>query len=214
MNYTDAMTKHRGIACATTPLIIGSVIACGCADNANQRLTIGESIPLASFPPDVIEMKLDENGEPLPPQRPADDLPTVMGLDRSNFAPHVYAVPIDGTRHEAHGSDRLALPRETARQRGEFPTALTALETGGNRSTRWQIAEAFAQPLYAATGIVTSVVVSSSGAKTSPTDLFERAPTPADAVQTGVIHTPLEQAAGSPTTEETTDAADDVSGDS
>ncbi|MEL6312375.1 MAG: hypothetical protein AAFQ17_08460 [Pseudomonadota bacterium] len=215
-NYTDRMTNNRVAASTSLALAfgLGLVTTVGCADNKNQRLTISDSIPLASFPPEVIEISLDENGNPLPPVPPADDRPTALGLDRSNFEPLVYTVPIDGTRHEAHGFDRLALTSETARQRGEFPTATSALETGGNSSTRWQVAEVFAQPFYAATGIVTSLIVSSSGARVSPSGLYERAPSPADPVRSGVIHTPLEEAADESATEETMDAADNVSGDS
>lgn len=184
------MTRNAN---ATTALSIAfaAVLTTGCADNANQRLTVGDSIPLASFPPEVVEVQLDQDGNPLPPAPPADDPATARGLDRSNFAPIVYHVPIDGTRHEFHGWDHLALTNETARQRGEFPTATSALETGGNASTRRQIVEAFAQPVYAAGGIASSLLVSSSGARTSPAGLWERAPLPADPTRTGVSHAPM-----------------------
>ncbi len=186
------MTNHQG-----DPARIGAALAAtallltGCTDNKNLRLTIGDSIPLESFPPEVVEVQLDESGNPLPQTPPADDQATARGLDRSNFAPIVYHVPIDGTRHEAHGIDRLPLTNETARQRGEFPTATSALETGGPSSTRRQIAEALLQPVYVVGGVVSSLIVSSSGARTSPAGLSERAPGPTDPMRAGVIHEPI-----------------------
>lgn len=190
----------------STTLALCTLVATGCTNNANQRLTIGDDIPLASFPPQVVEVQLDEAGEPLPPAQPADDTPTALGLDRSNFEPLMYRVPIDGTRHEFHGRDRLALTNETARQRGEFPTAVTALETGSNASTRRQTLEVLAQPIYAAGGVVTSLLVSSSGAMVSPSGLYERAPSPADPLRPGLIHTPVQRPAGDSTSEPAQDA--------
>lgn len=181
-------TRTTAAACAALGLLAAA--STGCTDNANHRLTIGDSIALASFPPEVVEIQLDESGNPLPPEQPADDQATALGLDRSNFEPIVYHVPVDGTRHEFHGFDRLALTSETARQRGEFPTSTSALETGTNASTRRQIVEMLAQPAYAATGIVTNLIISTSGGRTSPSDLHERAPSPGDPMKQGVIHDP------------------------
>ncbi len=192
------MTRPLAAVLAAATL---ALLASGCTENRNQRITIGSDVPLASFPPEVIEPELDQDGNPVPPTPPADDAATARGLDRSNFEPLVYRVPIDGTRHELHGIDRLAWPSETARQRGEFPTVITALETGSGPSTRSQALEILAQPVIAAGGLLfhsAGLIYPEwlaghfiSGTVESQRPLWERAPVPADPERQGLRHLPL-----------------------
>lgn len=175
-----------------------AVASIGCVENRNLRLAISDDVALDSFPPRVVETTIDASGEAVLPPPPADDEPTIKGLDRSGFTPFRYRVPIDGTRHEYAGRDHLAYPSRTARQRGEFPTAVSALETGGPGSTRDQVIEVALQPvvgtisagwrgvalLWPETLLATVV----SGSASSPGDLFERVPQASQSVGTGVIH--------------------------
>lgn len=169
----------------------------GCVDNANQRLLIGDDVTLASLPPEVVEPTINEDGMAVAPEPPADDAPTATGLDRSNFEPVTYRVPIDGTRHEFHGFDELSLTSETARQRGEYPTALTALETGGTSSSRDQAFEILLQPAFVAVdagyhgiGLLWPEWLAAhfvSGTVSSP-EGYERAPAPSDPAGPGVLY--------------------------
>lgn len=184
----------------TRTLALLAAVGClsGCVDNRNQRLYIGQDGSLASIPPEVAEPTLDQDGNPADPELPTSDETTLTGLSRDHFEPTVYRVPIDGTAHELHGIDRLAWPSETARQRGEFPTATSALETGGNPSTRDQVLEAAAQPFIAAGGVLFHTVALVypeflaahfiSGTRSSPSGLYERAPAPSPTDRLGVIH--------------------------
>lgn len=59
--------------------------------------------------------------------------PSVVGLDRSNWATTDLGQPVDGVAHRPLYAKRVQFAGRTARQRGEYPNAETALElTGGS----------------------------------------------------------------------------------
>ncbi len=107
----------------------GACLIGGCAPNAaNDRMWLGDGV--------VVE------GAALEPT------PGAPGLDREKWAKTTVVVPVDGTAHSPTYTGWWHLP-ETARERGEYPTALTALETGdGYQATRR--VEAAASPVIAA----------------------------------------------------------------
>ncbi len=61
-----------------------------------------------------------------------DDRPSLWSLTRENWEPMVFAVPPDGVASRRTYAHERFLTRETARQRGDYPTQLTATELGGD----------------------------------------------------------------------------------
>ena len=88
----------------------------GCTHEANDALRLGESAVLPVF---------QNNPHQLPPAGPS-----VTGLDRSNWEPMVYVIPVSGVAHSPQYAPPVYDRDILARQRGDFPTALTALELG------------------------------------------------------------------------------------
>lgn len=98
-----------------------------CVD-ANNRLTIGDDLKLEALygPQPLVE---SETG-PAPAAafiRP-DDAPSVTSLNRDNWEGRTLEVPVDYTRHRPHYRIPWQFADRTARERGEAPTAETALE--------------------------------------------------------------------------------------
>ncbi|MCC7387668.1 MAG: hypothetical protein IT431_02765 [Phycisphaerales bacterium] len=88
----------------------------GCTHEANDALRLGECAVLPAF---------QNNPHQLPPAGPS-----VTGLDRSNWEPMVYVIPVSGVAHSPQYAPPVFDRDILARQRGDFPTALTALELG------------------------------------------------------------------------------------
>lgn len=142
------MTTHTRRSLAIIAAAATGVMLTACASDDNRRLTIGDDVTLRSLPPTVPEPILDDRGEPVARPAPADDQPSLAGLDRSNFEPIVFAVPIDGSRHQPEVTEPFRLTDETPRHRGEFPTATSALIEPS--SSGWTTAgEVLIAPLWA-----------------------------------------------------------------
>src|SRR6476660_3823996 len=88
-----------------TPLIITSLLACalgnggGCALPKNDRIQLGDepngSVMLESFTRQEVK---PAEGEPIGPPLVAVE-PSVVDMDRTNWAPERALVPLDGTWH-------------------------------------------------------------------------------------------------------------------
>lgn len=161
-------------------VVIGVGLLTGCSANENLRLNLGRDVSLSSLPPPVAEPGLDADGNPLPFPALADDTPSVQGLNRSGFAPVDFVLPIDGTRHEPHGTRRMLIGDETARRRGEFPTAVSALDDGTEASPGSRALEIALMPLwvtYDAAALIPRLVFTPfAGQGQSPRELTGRTP--------------------------------------
>ncbi|HLO39869.1 MAG TPA: hypothetical protein VK176_02510 [Phycisphaerales bacterium] len=140
----QAVSTVHTVAMATcTTFILGGCVA------ENDRLTVGHEVELEAFTPD------EPRFERLAPTTVSPDKPfpafpagdhSVKSMDRSNWTEQTVLVPVDGTAHRPTYAESVELKNSTARQRGEFPTALSALElTGG--FTDEQLVETFTTPL-------------------------------------------------------------------
>jgi hypothetical protein len=115
----------------------------GCISPQNDRITMGRSVRLEAFAPSTVPAA-DASTPAL-----TEQTPTLTGIDRSNWAPTVIAQPVDGTAHNPVYAQHVHYADKTARQRREYPTALSALELAGGSEGDQQL-EALVNPLWAA----------------------------------------------------------------
>ena len=123
------------LLCAAAPLT-------GCNTSMNERTWIGQHENDAKGGLVLIDMLRPDDR----PEAPAvDDGPSLVSLERTNWAPTVVVSPVDGVAaHRAYASESH-LTRATARQRGDHPTALSALDLSGRtRVVQW--AESWSNP--------------------------------------------------------------------
>jgi hypothetical protein len=92
----------------------------GCVSPDNDRITIGHELRTGSF-----------QTAALPEPVAQVQTPSVTGIDRSNWARTDFSIPVDGTVHHPTYAKRVIVADRTARQRGQYPTASTALELWG-----------------------------------------------------------------------------------
>ena len=109
------MTRHT----LSLVVLLGAAAALtGCTNSHNDRLRFGEAGAIPAFATDA------------PEGFEGDTYRSVTGLDRSDWEPVVFAVPVHGTAHQPtyapSAFDLGTLPR----QRGEYPTAETSLDLG------------------------------------------------------------------------------------
>lgn len=86
----------------------------GCTHESNDRHRLGESGTLPAF---------TVSPHTLPPINPG-----ITGLDRDNWEPITLLIPVNGTAHQPTYTTSAFDTATLARQRGEFPTAESALE--------------------------------------------------------------------------------------
>ncbi|MCK6476626.1 MAG: hypothetical protein L6Q35_07320 [Phycisphaerales bacterium] len=141
-----ACPTQRPVAAATA-VGLASLAAClpACVDD-NKRITLGHDVALEAFSPERQGI-LSEN----PPQPGPNDPAIVPGstpvpIDRSAWSRQVFMVPVDGTGHRPTYAHAIVLKNDTARQRGEFPNALSALELDAG-FTDEQVTETLTTPL-------------------------------------------------------------------
>lgn len=112
---------------STVPLIAIALSLTGCAVEDNYRLAVGDSVPLQALPPVVADERTGMIGSSDHDAIPGDG-PSIVGLDRGNFEPVQFLVPIDKTYHHPHYTLPITTLDSQARQRGEFPTHESVLE--------------------------------------------------------------------------------------
>ncbi len=134
-----------------TKLFLGAAAALallgGCVAQQNDRLTLGRSVRLEAFYPPAATPA--EAGAAVLPEQ----TPTLTSVWRDNWQRTVIHSPVDGTAHQPVYAKRLAMTESTARQRREYPTALSALELTNGSEPEQQL-EALANPLYALADVV------------------------------------------------------------
>lgn len=160
----------------TTPCLLLTLIPlAGCVDQ-NARSVLGDSTPVES---------LAES--PAVPSTFTDDPPSLTSLSRDHWPATEVLVPVDGVGHRPtyRGQPPYALHR-LPRQRGEFPTAETALDLDGHPSRvlgAENATETVAAPLGAAVDAVLIpprlIVEPQWTTQRSPAWSFQRWPGPA-----------------------------------
>jgi hypothetical protein len=136
----------RTIAAAAT------LIAAACSQPLNTAPVLDRSVPLDTITPwpSVYASEIP----PLPPVELGEER-SVVSVERRNWEPTLFLVPVAGVRHLPHyTSEAPVLAHETARQRGEYPTIRNCLEMGTTRSDHLQACEFLLQPFYCAGQVV------------------------------------------------------------
>ncbi len=121
----------------------------GCGTNSyNRELTLGNRVELEAVTPGVPRGL----AAPLPerPDRPSLNPAT---LDRADWSQRLVLVPIDGTTHRPNYSDRLEAANLIARDRGEFPTIDSAIDTSVQGSATQKIVEGVRGPFHSAVSL-------------------------------------------------------------
>lgn len=150
-------------------LAIPAILAPGaCAPVNNARLSVGGAVlPAIDGSQPVNEPLIEATG------------PSLGRIDRADWNERAYLVMQDGTRH--HPRLTTGGPRYTdaiPRQRGEYPTAMSALDLSADHGA--QFWEAVAAPFWAATDVVLfiprAILNGGPGAVVaSPDRVYERA---------------------------------------
>ncbi len=96
-----------------------AALAAGCAGPLNDQIGLTSAEPLPAL-----------SAEPAPDAPSAE--PSLDGLDRSHWPTRMVAVPVRQVEHWPTYTRNIYLSNTTARQRGEFPTADSALEGGAS----------------------------------------------------------------------------------
>ncbi len=140
---------HSSHALPAATIAAATALLAGCVSE-NDRLTLGHEVELEVFSPD--RPGIMEGQTPLTTPASAQYAAfehgprAPIGIDRSGWSPTPFVVPVDGTGHRPTYAVSLQMKNSTARQRGEFPTALSALElTGGY--TDEQLVESLDSPV-------------------------------------------------------------------
>jgi hypothetical protein len=133
----------KTVAVATLGASIGLVG--GCSTSMNERPWLGQTENMARGGVVYLEVV----AAPERPEHPlVDDPPSLTSLDRSGWRPVAVVVPVDGVASRRTYAYEQLLTVSTARQRGDFPTEISALElSGGTRQV--QALEGLANPLTA-----------------------------------------------------------------
>ncbi len=107
------------------PVVLAGAVftTVGCV-SYNERSTIGDGRD--AFHPEA----LTETTRP--DTQLQDDPPSTVTLERDSWGTQRIVVPVDGVAHLPRWATNSGTNRETARQRGDFPTALSALELTGS----------------------------------------------------------------------------------
>jgi hypothetical protein len=176
--------------------MLGTALAAGCAAPDNDRLSLGTSAD------PVVVLPAIEQGPALTDATG----PSITSLDRSAWAQADFVVPNDATEHYPHFT-RLQprYDKGTARARGAYPTAQTALEQEGSFGSIF--AESIAWPGYVAGDTVMIIPRAVDPDQNSPMTHYERAPGwTEDASASGAVPTDVTRTAPATATPRATKA--------
>lgn len=139
--------QSRSIALVRCTVTTGALfVSAGCS-SSNARDSIGDPrVSSAASQPVTVSAFTAAPAETLPPIQ--GDGPSLTGMSRAHWEPIAVAVPVDGTNHRYTYARERILTDQTARQRGRFPTPLSALDQTGRTDTL-QLKEAGLAPLSA-----------------------------------------------------------------
>ncbi len=159
------MQKMFRIKSVCVMVAAGAVAGSGCMRDANSRLTLGYE----GEGNGIVSLQGVSDG----PVLVEAEAPSVMGLDRSHWEDRVVLVPNDGVFTYPHLTRLEPLYDDsTARSRGEFPTALSALETDGDMGS--QVWEGVAWPGWVVMDLVLAIPRAFAPPVASPVDGYER----------------------------------------
>jgi hypothetical protein len=114
----------------TVLILAAAMPLAGCVTPENDRSTVGRTVRLEALTAAPQPAGTDIS---VPVGAMIVQEPSLVGLDRANWQPSLIHVPVDGTAHRPVYAKRVHLANRTARQRGEYPNAETALQlTGGS----------------------------------------------------------------------------------
>ena len=142
------MLTHCTIhAVLATPFSLGTLaVLCGCGTPSyNRENTIGDLVELESITQGV------PRGLAAPiPERP--DKPSLRPgtLDRNHWSQRLVIVPIDGTTHRPTYATRVDEADLIPRQRGEFPTPASVIDTSIRSNATQQAFEGLVAPFHSA----------------------------------------------------------------
>ncbi|MFO0857088.1 MAG: hypothetical protein U0640_07005 [Phycisphaerales bacterium] len=129
-------------------LVAGSVVGSamsGCTAAGNSRPEVGDA-RFGQSRSVLVRSMSDYNARP--EEKFSSDSPSVSGLSRAHWQPTTVIVPVDGVEGYPRYTREHPQALATARQRGEYPTEMTALELSGDTySQRWN--EALESPAWA-----------------------------------------------------------------
>jgi hypothetical protein len=101
-------------------IILSALAMAGCVNSRNDRMAVGEDLRLEA---------ISAQPRPAPPSASEQVLaPSLTGISRANWSKTLILVPVDGTVHYPIYARRVFWADQTARQRGEYPTAYNSLE--------------------------------------------------------------------------------------
>lgn len=115
----------------------------GCRATGNDRTSLGGSTLHNGVTLSVIHGagERDEAGR-------TDDQASLQGLSRTAWARQTVVIPVEGTNAYRRYSRNYQITETTSRQRGDFPTPMSALELSGKTGDE-QFVEALASGPYA-----------------------------------------------------------------
>lgn len=120
----------------------------GCAGQLNSGMVVGDPLkPSQQYaPPSIVAPAGEaraESGSGEVAER------SVTSLDRSDWTGMRVNVPNDVPMHQPRYTENVEFDRSTARNRGDYPTATSALDTVSSKSEDLQIKEAVFAPFIA-----------------------------------------------------------------
>lgn len=123
----------------------------GCTGEVNHSSGLGGGVELETF---------SDRTPVLPPPGPNGDGPSIVGIDRDNWPTRTVLAPAGNVEHYPTYTSGLAprYARDLPRQRGEFPTEDSALDTWTGRSRLPLATEGLAAPFYAGFDILAAPV--------------------------------------------------------
>lgn len=146
MNQSETFRRSTGAGIFALAACVCSLS--GCVES-NSRNRVGDDITLPAFQPGSRVLSSEDA------QR-ADDTASLTSLDRSGWEPVAITVPVDGVRHRPEYRFFAPVgPSDLGRQRGEYPTAISALDLDGGRpSSRARFFESILTPIHASIELV------------------------------------------------------------
>jgi hypothetical protein len=122
---SHVLKNHRFL---TVTGVLTLALLSGCSTTMNERPWIGQTENNARGGAVYLEMV---QGEERPEAPLTNDGPSLVSLSRDNWVPVVFTVPVDGVASRRAYTYQVTYADATARQRGQHPTPLSALELSG-----------------------------------------------------------------------------------
>lgn len=126
-------------------LLLAAAMAGACVAPADNRTGVGD------WQPEALTATEQTAYAKIDPNKP--DQPSLTGVDRNNWSERTMVIGDEPVLTYPTYRSNPSYTSATARQRGEYPTALSALETTNDQSLSQQTAEGFAFPFWGALDI-------------------------------------------------------------